>query len=144
MRPQSECLPDASDGVSTQAGLLRQQPCAPVRGVLRLGFKCEGDDPFDRVIGNLSRRSRAWLVEEPVDSVRNEARSPAANGSTSDTQSARNFFVVATLGTRQDNPCTQGQRLSGSTSPSETLELSTLFRAHGQHLFGSPAAHCCL
>jgi hypothetical protein len=92
-----------------------------------------GDDGVHLRVLDRARRTRARGIEQSVQPMLDEPGAPLRDGLLRHPLSARNNFVVGTFGTRQNDACSQRQRLRGLAPQRQCRKLLTLVL--GQHQF---------
>jgi hypothetical protein len=111
VRLQTERTPNAHHRRLRQPARLGHRPTAPVRRVARLLVQGLGDHALDRRITDRARRPRPRLIEQPVETLRDEPRAPLADRLRGDRQAFGNLAIGAIGLCGQHDTCAHRQRL---------------------------------
>ena len=141
MRLQRERFPDARDGRLAHVAMLRQAARRPVSGVTGRRLECRRQHAFHVGIGNLPRHAGARLVEQAVQSAREESPAPLADRLLRDMDITRDRRRRFAGRTPEHQPGTQGDGLRGRRTARPALEcLAFISRQHNPR-YGSAQSH---
>ena len=123
MRLQAERARFAN-GCLREIHLTRHCARTPVGRVRRHGFQCSGNDGVDMRVPDRPRRTGARRIEQTIQTMSNEARTPLRNGRLCNSPFRRNGFIVDAFSTRQHDPGSQCQRLRCLATQRERMSCS--------------------
>ena len=109
-----------------------------MRGRRRQRLERLHDDAFDPAVINSPRRTRPWLVAQPLQTTLNKPAAPLPDRALINAQVRGNVLVLLALGALQNDPRPQRQGLSRVPSSRQRLKLSPLRLAENQRLKPSP------
>src|SRR6516162_4835262 len=115
----------------------------PVRGVSRRALQCERDDTFDLRIGDLARRAGPRLIQQPRQTLANEAMPPAAHGLPRHARGRGDLAVGLARRARQHQTCTLRQSLRCRRAASPLLQRLPFFSSQHDGRSGTASAHRC-
>ena len=101
MRLQAEGAPDSRNGRLREIHLARHRARTPVRGACRHGFQCFRNDRVDMRVLDRPRGAGARRIEQTIQPIRNETRTPLRNGLQCNSQFRRIGSIVDAFSTRQ-------------------------------------------
>jgi hypothetical protein len=131
MRLQPERAPDSAHRGLTESAALRHGARTPVRGVPRCAFQGEGDHALNLRVRDLARGPRTRFIQQPRQSLPDEAMPPAPHRLPRDAGRGRDLSVGLGRGTRQDEARALGQALRRGRTTRPLLQRLLFFG--GQH-----------
>ena len=126
MRLQAERTPDARDGCLRHLHLAGHRARAPVRGVARHGFQRASNHHVDLGVIDGSRRACARRIQQPVQTLIDEALTPLRDGLLCDVQVCGHRLIGQALRAAQHDARTQRQGLRCLTAQRPGLKLLAL------------------
>jgi hypothetical protein len=137
VRLQTEGTPDAADGRLRQSRLLGHRARAPVRGVFRLHFQGARDDRFHIGIVHRARRPGSRRIAQTAQTLADETPTPLRNGLRGHRQFLGHNAIIQPLGTGQNDPRAQRQRLRRLAPARPSLQLLAFRCGQNQVRLGS-------
>jgi hypothetical protein len=131
MRLEPERFPDPAHRRLGQSGLGGHRCPRPVRGVFGLTLQRRHDHRLDLGVGDHARRTRTWLISQPVEARLHEPPPPHPYRLRPHTDLSSHLLVGFTCRATQHDPTPLRQRLRRLRSPRPPLQRFPLLV--GQH-----------
>ena len=131
MRLEPERFPDPAHRRLGQSGFGGHRCPRPVRGVFGLTLQRRHDHLLDLGVGDHARRTRTWLISQPVEARLHEPPPPHPYRLRPHTNLSSHLFVGFTCRATQHDPTPLCQRLRRLRSPRPPLQRFPLLV--GQH-----------
>ena len=141
VRLQPKGTPDAADRALTQSAALGHRARTPVSRIGGGAFQGEPHHSLNLRITDLTRRPRAWLIEQTIQTAVQKALPPFADGLWGYPEFACNHHVGVASRALQHNsrPLCQCLRTRRPSRP--TLQALALFNRQTQRCYRSPRPH---